>query len=269
MIKNIEHNNLLQFENLSKLNSLLHFSTTILGGVSTGQYDSFNLGLYSGDKAAHVIENRKRLAQMLEINISDLYLPKQTHEDNICVIDNDFVRKSASERLEFMYSVDAVITDQKNICIGVTTADCVPILIYDPKRNILAVVHAGWRGTVAKLSQKTVQMMVKRFNSDPQDLVVGIAPSISPEYFEVGDEVIDTFRNAGFDINDIAYKNIKTGKYHIDLWLANKLILGGVGVCLDNIEVAGICTYSNSDKFFSARRQTIHSGRMVTGGMLK
>lgn len=268
MVNHKIYSNLLQFESLNIYDSLLHFSTTINGGVSTGEYASFNLGMYSGDNLENVAENQNRLASMLHVASENLIFPYQTHGDSVCVIDKEFISKDKDQQLQLLNGVDALITNQIGVCIGVGTADCVPILIFDPKNNVLAAIHAGWRGTVAKLASKVVEIMKNKFNSKPSDLIVGIAPSISPDHFEVGDEVVDEFVHAGFLIDDIGYYNFETSKFHIDLWFANELLLSQSGVRFDNIEVAGLCTYTHHDQFFSARRQGIKSGRLATGGVL-
>jgi len=264
---NINNIELLQF-GLLRSDNLFHFSTTVKGGVSEGNYSTFNLGMYNGDNIDCVAENRERLAKVLEIHEEDIIVPHQTHEDKILIIDELFLSKTDLEKVQLLNGIDALITNRKNICIGITTADCVPILIFDPVKNILAAVHAGWKGTVAKIAEKTVNEMIKSFRCDPKDLLAGIAPCISQEKFEVGEDVVDAFRQAGFLISDISYRNPLTGKRHIDLQLTNRMILEKSGVLLQNIETANLCTYSNPDRFFSARRQTIYSGRMLTGGVL-
>lgn len=260
--------NILQFESFCN-NALSHFSTTIHGGSSSGSYASLNISLYSGDNTDNVNENRRRIANILNISVKKIYIPYQTHADKILVVDKNFINKNNSDKIELLNGVDALITNQKNICIGITTADCVPILIYDPNKNILAAIHAGWKGTVAKIAEKTVKKMAEQFGCKADNLIAGIGPCISAEHFEVGEEVVEIFAKAGFNIKDIAYRNTGTGKMHFDLTLTNKLILNEAGLLASNIECANLCTYSNPDMLFSARRQTIHSGRMLTGGILK
>lgn len=269
MIKHKDYSNLLQFVGLKDNPSLSHFSTTIAGGVSEDAYESFNLGFYSGDIPERVLTNRSILANSLNIPVASLYIPYQTHEDKICVLDKNFLSMSDEEKSQHLNGVDALITNEKGIGIGITTADCVPVLIYDANKHVLAAVHAGWKGTVASIVEKTVIKMMGVFGCKPQDMKVGIAPCISQRNFEVGEEVVSEFRNAGFFMVDILHRNTSTGKGHIDLRLANKLQLLELGVEEENIEVSDFCTFSNPDKFFSARRQTIHSGRMVTGGVLR
>ncbi|MDU1889829.1 MAG: peptidoglycan editing factor PgeF [Dysgonomonas sp.] len=258
---------ILQFESLKKDN-LCHFSTTIKGGVSVGAYTSLNLGLYSGDQIENVVENRNLLSKFLGISTTNLYIPYQTHDDKILIIDDDFLQLTENEREEKLKGIDALITDKEGIAIAVTTADCVPILLFDPAKNIIAAVHAGWKGTVAKIAGKTVAKMVEYYGSKPSDLQAGIAPCISQECFEVGEEVVAKFMQAGFPVDKIGYRNTESGKMHIDLQSANEIILIEAGLKKVNIEIANLCTYSNPDKFFSARRQTIHSGRMITGGFI-
>lgn len=269
MIQNKTHDNLLQFDNLSRFASVSHFSTTVRGGVSEDTYRSFNLGFYSGDNPECVYENRSRLASLIDVPLQDLYIPYQTHGDKICILNDDFIALPDNDKYLSLNGVDALITDRKNICIGVTTADCVPVLIYDPAKHVLAAVHAGWKGTLAGIVQKTVVKMVETLGCLPQNMYAGIAPCISQKCFEVGEEVADAFREAGFSMETITYRNPDSGKEHLDLRLANKILLHEAGIPLPNIETNDRCTYSDSDLFFSARRQTIHSGRMVTGGILR
>lgn len=260
-------NNLIEYPILKKYN-LLQFTTTCQGGVGKGNYGSFNLSLFANDNPDDVMTNRSILAKQLNIHVSDLYIPRQTHEDKITLIDKKFLSLSDQEKEKGLNGIDALITQEKDICIGVTTADCVPLLIYDAKNHALGTIHAGWKGTVQKIAQKTILRMEQEFRSNPKDLVVAIGPSISQSVFEVGDEVGEAFRSTGFSLSQIAYRNNVTKKLHIDLWTANKIQLTGAGILDKNIEISGICTFSNKE-FFSARRQSINSGRIVTGGVLK
>lgn len=268
-MKTIERNGieLLQFEILQKP-KLFHFSTTIQGGVSREAYSSFNLSLYSGDDIQHVIANRLKLSDAVGISIKRLFIPYQTHEDKVLVIDEAFLSLSNEEQLLQLSGIDALITNRKDVCIGVTTADCVPILLFDPEKKVLASIHAGWKGTVQRIAKKVALKMIDQYGCNSQNILAGIAPSISPEIFEVGDEVGKAFTDKGFDLSSISFRNQHTGKLHIDLWEANRLQLVDAGLLPKNIEVAGMCTYKDADLFFSARRQTIHSGRMVTGGII-
>ena len=157
-------------------------------------------------------------------------------------------------------------TCEKGVCIGVSTADCIPILLYDRKKGVVGAVHAGWRGTARRIAEKAVGRMKDEFGSRAEDIRAVVGPGISLESFEVGDEVYDEFGREGFPMEEIARRYGE--KWHIDLWKANTLQLEGEGVRSENIEVAGICTYKNYDRFFSARRLSINSGRILTGIMM-
>jgi YfiH family protein len=166
---------------------------------------------------------------------------------------------------EELQDVDAVVTHLKDFCLCVSTADCVPVLIYDKVREVIAAVHAGWRGTVGRILEKTIETMKSHYGSEGKDIVACIGPSISLESFEVGDEVYDAFAEADFDMKRIAKRY---EKWHLDLWEANRLQLLNQGVLPENMEVAGICTYQQHEDFFSARRLGIQSGRILSGIML-
>ena len=153
-------------------------------------------------------------------------------------------------------ATDAVITDQPGLCVCVKTADCIPVLLYDTRQRIVAAVHAGWRGTVARIVQKTIEKM---HPLSPTDLHAIIGPGISLEWFEVGDEVYEAFKAAGFPMERIARKS---DRWHLDLWEANKWLLEEVGV--SDIYIEGTCTRA-SENFYSARRETINTGRNYNG----
>jgi YfiH family protein len=164
-----------------------------------------------------------------------------------------------------LQDVDAVVTDLKGYCLCVSTADCVPVLLYDKEKKVIAAVHAGWRGTVGRIVEKTLELMKAEYGTKGEDIVACIGPSISLEAFEVGDEVYAAFVEAGFDMSRIARRY---EKWHLDLWEANRLQLLSQDVKEENIEVAGICTYNHCDDFFSARRLGIKSGRILSGIIL-
>lgn len=185
-----------------------------------------------------------------------IVLPVQTHSCNVAV-----VRESQAEYPD----TDALVTDQAGVMIGIRTADCVPVLLYDDVRHVVAAVHAGWRGTVGGITRKAVEVMVSEFGCRPADVHAIIGPSISPEAFEVGNEVVEQFMRADFP-DDIVLRN--NPKPRIDLWEANQWLLTEAGVPAEQIEVAGLCTYTNTNRFFSARREGIGTGRLVSGIMV-
>ena len=260
---------ILQFESLQPFCDILTFSTTRNGGCSSGAYGSFNLSYFSGDAPENVTQNRMKLCDLLQINSRQLFVPCQTHGTDIAVLDEPFLQLDTEQQQAQLYGKDALITDCRQIAIAVTTADCVPIILYAADKRVGAAIHAGWRGTCDKIVQRTIDRMIDRYSCNPQLIHAVIAPSISQESFEVGEDVYEAFLQNGFDMTAIARKNPGSGKYHIDLWEANRMVLVEAGVPGSQIEVAGICTRQNGSRFFSARAEGINSGRMLTGIVLR
>ena len=214
------------------------FSTTRHGGVSKGNYASLNINGYCGDAKEDVAENRRLLC--MSLNLSDesrLVIPHQTHGTTVLTVDKTFLSLDEEQRQQRLEGIDAVITNVPQICIGVSTADCIPIIIYDVVHHAAAAIHAGWRGTVARIVKKAVAALQAAYGSQPTELQAWIGPGISLKNFEVGQEVYDQFAEAG--------------------------------VPLQSIRQMAVCTYDQTDDYFSARRLGINSGRIYTGVILQ
>ena len=256
------------------------FSSTRQGGVSEGNYAAFNVNHYCGDQPAHIAENRRLLCQQLGIDESHLVYPHQTHGTEIRQIDRRFMSMSTVERNDYLEGVDAVITDLQGVCIGVSTADCIPVLLYDEVHHAVAAIHAGWRGTVARIVEKTVATMQRVYQTDPRQLKAVIGPGISLKNFEVGDEVYEAFEQNGFPMHEIAQQFPTTNKvqseivncklsnrkfrWHINLPKCNRLQLVAAGLQNGKIHDTAICTYDEYREFFSARRLGVMSGRIYS-----
>lgn len=249
------------------------FSTCRHGGYSEGPYASFNANAYCGDDEAHVNQNRALLCEALGIDSAALVIPHQIHQDRVLKVDRSFVSLKKETRDEALEGVDALMTDESGICIGVSTADCIPLFFYDPAHRAVAAVHAGWRGTVRRIVMTVLQRMAEAYHTHAQELKVVIGPGISLKAFEVGDEVYDIFVQSGFPMSriaglfpvDRAGKDGLRQKWHIDLSAANQWLLEQAGVSAANIYQSGICTYTCNERFFSARRLGIASGRILNG----
>lgn len=240
------------------------FSTIRNGlGVSSGNFGKMNINPYCGDNLDNVEKNRKMLADELGLSENSIILPQQTHGNNCKIITQDFLYLTPSLRENYLRNTDAIITNLRQICIGVSTADCVPILLYDKKNKVSAAVHSGWRGTVNRIIVCVINEMIEKFHSVPQDIIAIIGPSISKFAFEVGQEVYDIFKKNKFLMSSIS--EIIDDKWHIDLCLANKLELLENGLLESNIILSNICTYANSNLFFSARRLSFNCGRIYNG----
>lgn len=247
------------------------FSSTRYGGCSEGNYSSFNVNRYCGDHEECIARNMQSLKNLL--NVSQVVMPHQVHGTEVFQLKHPAPWENMADDLD---GVDALITDVKGVCIGVSTADCIPILLYDEAHHAAAAIHAGWRGTVKRIAEETVRSMRDAFGTQPELLRAVIGPGISLASFEVGDEVYDQFRDAGFPMDRIArrypilppFGGIEGGfKWHLDLPLCNRLQLEAVGV--RQIEMSGICTYQQSDAYFSARKLGVNSGRILTGIVLR
>lgn len=238
------------------------FSTTRAGGVSKDCYAAMNVNAYCGDNPADVAENRRRLACRLGLAADRIIIPHQTHGTRVRAIDGDFLTLPLARRAALLEGVDAVMTCLPDVCVGVSTADCIPVLLADPVGRAVAAVHAGWRGTVGRVVMRVVAEMVRVYGSRPSDLVAAIGPGISLRAFEVGQEVYGHFAAEGFEMDKIAARH---DKWHIDLPLCNQMQLQEAGVRAESIFNSGICTYHHADQYFSARRLGRASGRIYSG----
>jgi len=254
------------------------FSTTRQGGYSHGSYGEFNINRYCGDSEEAIRQNRALLCQVLGIEDHRLLMPHQVHLTEMTVIDEPFLRLSSDEQKQRLEGVDAVMTDVPGVCIGVSTADCIPVLLYDKAHHASCAIHAGWRGTVKRIVEKAVAKMTEVYGSRPADILAQIGPGIHLESFEVGDEVFEAFAKEGFPMEAISRRYPVVGvaadgpeqeKWHIDLPECNRLQLLASGVPANHIQVSPVCTFQQSETYFSARRLGINSGRIFTGILLR
>lgn len=259
---------MLEYELLSSYPNISNFVTTRQGGCSKGAYASFNCSPYTDDSCKKVRSNYHALFGRMKHQPNELFIPQQSHGVESLVIAKSIFNYSVDLRWRVLNQIDALITNVPGYCICVSTADCVPVLLYDTAKQVVAAVHAGWKGTVGHIVSRTIEHMNLCFGTKGEDVIACIGPSISLESFEVGEEVYEAFQEDGYDMSRISKWNETTQKHHIDLWEANRMQLLDSGVAESNIEVAGICTYIHHEKFFSARRLGIESGRMLSGIMI-
>ena len=192
----------------------------------------------------------------------------QIHGSRVAIIDRPGMTR---EELE---GYDAFITNLPGVAIGVRTADCVPVLLFDPINHVIAAIHSGWKGTVQKIAMKTIEVMATQFQTRSHELLAVIGPSIGPDSFQVGGEVVMQFRDAGFPMSSVwsfqgpGDGSPMSGGHHINLWKANQWILQESGLREENIHVSEIDTYTNP-AFFSARREGIACGRNINAIKMK
>ncbi len=253
---------LYRFEQLSKFSSVQHF-VTCKNGIGNNQ---FTMSLSSVKEPIPIIENRKLLTDELGLAPENFVFHRQEHTRNVTVVKKDHGGKGFYKYEDGFTDNDAMITNEKNLYLMIMGADCVPILLYDPTKEIIGAAHAGWRGTVQGIALSTVKAMQNEFGCNPKHLIAGIGPSIGPQNYEVDQVVYDAFSDAFDYFNDLFTNGKQPGKYQLDLWKANKIQLLNAGLREENIEVSGICTFENNEVFFSARKGD--SGRFASGIMI-
>jgi polyphenol oxidase len=226
--------------------------TTRHGGVSSGSYASLNLGLHVGDEEAGVLENRRRAASALGADPGDFVFGIQAHGPNVQVVTAADRGRGALTQQDAIPGTDALVTRDPGVALTVMVADCVPIVLYDPRAHVLACVHAGWRGTVARVSEAAVAAM-GTLGSRPRDVVAGLGPAIPPGRYQVGEDV---YHAAGRGLGPGAAQVLRedgTGRWLFDLWTANRIVLRESGVRDANMHLAQIPTGSDPGLFFSDR----------------
>jgi YfiH family protein len=222
------------------------------GGMSPAPWESLNLGGTVGDTRANVIENRLRLFNALDRKVESLFDVWQVHGTRI--ICSDTPRPLDAPHKE----ADAILTDRPEITLFMRFADCVPIFLYDPMHKVIGIVHAGWMGTVNKIVSMAVDAMINRYGSEPENVMAGIGPSIGPDHYRIGDEVIkQVLQTFGSDASGLL-KSID-GDIYFDLWEANHILLQRDGV--RHIQMAGICTQCHIEDWYSHRGEHGKTGR--------
>jgi polyphenol oxidase len=256
------------FSHLQNFPNLVHFQTTRTGGVSSFPYQSLNLGLNTKDNPENVIKNREILANYVNIPKENFCFAQQVHKNRIITITADEKGKGIYDYADAIPETDGMITQEKDICLMVMGADCPLLVFYDPIRQAIGACHAGWRGTLSEISAETVKQMVYAFDCSPEDILVGIGAGISTEVYEVGEEVLEKLKFLFGKTERFIWKNPMTKKNHLDLVYTNTQLLTDVGVLPQNIQALNLCTHTQENNFFSARRDKI-TGRCAMGIMLR
>lgn len=234
--------------NLTNIEFIKHFFSTRIGGISTGIYESLNLGLYTNDVDENVKNNLNKIFSSTKMNRDRITYLKQIHSDRIFQVNKDNYMDVRGQE------GDALITSEKGIPIGVFTADCIPLILVDSYNKVVAVVHAGWKGTALNIAGKVLKHMKINMGTDFKNVAAAIGPSIGPCCFEVGPEVAKRF--------NFVYE--KGNKLYVDLWKENVKQITDLGVLGEKITTCSICTSCNSNIFFSYRKESGNTGRLGT-----
>lgn len=241
-----------KFESFKKYKDIAHLVTTKEGWISG------NKPRFTGDSEAIYSGFRKELAISCELDADQFVFPRQTHSDRVVIVTSENVTDTIDD-------TDALITNERGLFICVQTADCVPILLFDPVKKVVAAIHAGWKGTISKIAKKTISQMTERFGCNPADIVAGIGPSIHIHAYEVGPEVVQAVEASFSNYPALLKPSMNEGRAYFDLWEANQTVLMESGIPEENIELMGLCSFEQADLFYSARRDGTDTGRMVSG----
>ncbi|GAC1462899.1 MAG: peptidoglycan editing factor PgeF [Chloroflexota bacterium] len=253
---------------LRSFDGVRHGISTRHGGTSKGPYTSLNLRMSKGDREEYVLENRRRFFSNLGLRRSDVMIGRLSHKNEVSVFagnksgEHPYSIESVrpgSRRRELAFFSDAVISNVPGTNFMITAADCVPLAFADRSRNAIGAAHAGWRGTALSIASEVVHAMLRAFQSEPQDLIVGIGPSVGPCCYAVDEGVVRSFAENGH--NPVIEK--RGGKTYLDLWTTNALQLASAGVSAESIEICRICTSCNVQHYFSHRAEAGRTGRFA------
>ena len=242
---------------------LLKYSDIITHGYSLGIDKNFRTARANKQKlpeqeAKKAIKDYENLGKCIDIKLNKMVKPNQAHTDKIQIVEKHILENEPDFNLEVYDKTDGLITNKKDIALATTNADCILLLFFDPVNKVIANVHSGWRGTIQRISVKTVQKMVNKFNCKPENIICCICPSIRKCHFEVENDVKEIFEKKFKDLkieqnNDIMEKQKDKEKWNIDTVLINKILLKQEGLKQENIIDSGICSVCNSDLIHSYR----------------
>lgn len=257
----------LTFPILEGIDWISHLFSTRMGGVSEGIFRSMNLSYTRGDEKEAVDENFRRIAGALSCGVEDIVCSDQTHTTNLRVVGKKDGGKGITREKEYR-DVDGLLTDEPGVYLATFFADCVPLYFVDTKRRAIALAHSGWRGTVARMGQCVVEKMREVYGTAPADLTAAVGPSICQACYEVSEDVAEAFAKAfrgPGQVDEILLKK-GGGKYQLDLWRANEIVLTDAGIPVGKIQVTDLCTCHNSSYLFSHRAS--HGQRGNLGAFL-
>lgn len=261
----------LTFPMLEACGAVEHLCSTRLGGVSEGYLGTMNLSFTRGDNPENVMENYRRIGNILHAQEEDFVCSDQTHTANIRLVTATDAGKGVAAAKDYS-DVDGLITNEKGLVLSAFFADCVPLLFVDPVQKAIGLSHSGWRGTVGEIGKKTVMAMEEQFGSRPEHILAAVGPSICQDCYEVSEDVAEQFVKlfSGEEYEEmpehVMYKK-EDGKYQLNLWEANRQILLHAGIQPEHLSVTDICTCCNPDYLFSHRAS--HGKRGNLGVFLK
>lgn len=262
----------LTFAPLSEIPFIRHGFTTRLGGVSEGCFQSLNLSYSVGDEKEKVDENYRRICKSLGMPYETVVATHQVHKTNVRLVNSNDRGKGLFLPRDYE-EIDGLITKDGGVPLATFYADCVPLYFVDTVNRAIGLSHSGWRGTVGRMGLQTVRAMEEAFGSKAANITALIGPSICRDCYEVSEEVAGEFirefeKELGNDYSSILTKN-PAGRYQLDLWEVNRLILKSAGLKKENIHVSGLCTCCHSELLFSHRASKGRRGTLAAFLMLE
>ena len=259
---------LLQFPLLNETGIVKNAFTTREGGVSEGIFESLNLSFTRGDNPDAVRENYRRVASAFGKDVTDIVCSDQTHTTNVRRVDRSCGGYGVTKERPYT-DVDGLVTNEPGLILATFYADCVPLYFVDPVHKAIGLSHSGWRGTVARMGQATLDKMNAEFGTNPADVYAAIGPSICQDCYEVSEDVADAFREtfAGHESKILLDKG--NGKYLLDLWKANEIVMLDAGIEKEHLAITNICTCCNDRLLFSHRASRGKRGNLGAFLMLE
>lgn len=242
----------LYYPMLAETGLVKHCFTTRLGGVSKGMFESLNLSFSRGDDREAVKENFRRVALALGTEYGNFVFTDQTHTTNVRRVGREDAGKGLTRERGYS-NVDGLITNEPGLVLSTFYADCVPLYFLDPKHRAIGLSHSGWRGTVGRMGAKTLQAMQREFQTDPKDVLCAIGPSICQGCYEISEDVALEFEKEFLSRASEILVEKGHGKYQLDLWRANEIVLLEAGVKQEHLSVTNLCTCCNARLLFSHR----------------
>lgn len=241
------------FRNLEDTKLVRHGFSTRMGGVSRGDLSELNLGFTRGDDPEKVRENFRRIGASMGFEPSDLVLSCQTHTTNVRRVTEED-RGRGYTKFPGYADVDGLITDVPGLVLATFYADCVPLFFVDPVRRAVGLSHSGWKGTVGRMGAATLEKMKEAFGTDPADVRAAVGPSICQDCYEVSEDVALAFKREFWSDADerLVYRR-PGGRYQLNLWRANEIVLLDAGIKPEHLAVTNVCTCCNPDLLFSHR----------------
>ena len=259
---------LLRFPLLDETGIVENAFTTREGGVSEGIFESLNLSFTRGDDPDAVKENYRRIAAVFGKEVSDIVCSDQTHTTNVRRVDRTYGGCGVIKDRPYT-DVDGLVTDEPGLILATFYADCVPLYFVDPVHKAIGLSHSGWRGTVERMGLATLDKMKAEFGTDPADVYAAIGPSICQDCYEVSEDVADAFAEAFAGHEEEILSDKGNGKYQLDLWKANEIVMLDAGVKREHLAVTNICTCCNERLLFSHRASKGKRGNLGAFLMLR